>query len=139
MITVTKIFADRLERSVNDLTAEIHGDLSWHDDLGTTLVSAEFRYSYMIVFCNNGNNIIRSDNFLLIWGDDILECLLGKFKGYFLFLQFGTCHYLIKGTFQLTDIGFDVCCNVINDFFADIVAFELFFFVENCHSGLVIR
>ena len=44
-----------------------------------------------------------------------------------------------KRQFQLTDIGFDVGCDIFDHFIINIVAFHFFFFTQDGHAGLIIR
>ena len=85
MISVSQMFTDSLKGSIYDIPAEIHGNLSGHYDLGTSLVAAQISYRYMIMFRHNRYDIFGRNDLMLIRRNDILKSLFGEFKSDFFF------------------------------------------------------
>ena len=54
-------------------------------------------------------------------------------------IQFGQSDDLCQGSFQFSDVGFDVGGNVFDHFIVNVVAFQFFFFPEDGHAGLIVR
>ena len=69
------------QRDRQNFTAKIHCHLSWHHDLGTSFISTKIGSTYIKMLCYHRNNVVCSNLFIFIRCDDILQSLLGKFKG----------------------------------------------------------
>ena len=80
-----------------------------------------------------------SDIPLFIGGDDVFDHFLCHGEIDLPVFQIRKSYQFVQRSFQLPDIGFDVVGNVADDFVVDVVSVNLFFFAENCHSGLIIR
>ena len=91
------------------------------------------------MLCNNGDDVFRCDHFFLIRRNNILQCLLCQLQSYFLFFKLGSGHDRVEGTFQLTDIGFDIGSDIFDNIFTDAVAVHFFIFMKDRHSGFVVR
>ena len=64
------------------------------------------------------DNKLRRNLLRLVRGDNILKLLLGNLHCNVRFLKVGVGEQFIERTFQLTDVGLDVGCNVIKDLVA---------------------
>ena len=61
---------------------------------------------------------LRRNLFRLVRSDDILKLLLGNLHRDLSFLKVGVGEKFVERTFQFTDVGLDVGCDVIKDLVA---------------------
>ena len=90
------------------------------------------------MFCYRIDDQFRSNFPFFIRRDDVAELLLSHFNRDFLFFQAAAGHKFIEGTFQFTDVGFDIGSDIFDDVIIYLITVKFFFFPEDCHTCFVV-
>ena len=89
MIAVSNIGTYLGKRNIEHGTAQVHGDLSGIDDLAAALVADDICRCYFKLLRYHIDNDLRCNDLLFVWGDNILEYLLGQLQVDILFDKIG--------------------------------------------------
>ena len=86
------------------------------------------------------NNKFRRDLVGLVRIDDILQRILRQLhRDLRLVLNLGFGNNTVESALQLTDVGFNVGCNILENGVVDLFIIVLRILAQNCHPGLIIR
>ena len=108
MVPSSQVSSNGLERGFRHIPAKVHDDLPWVYDFLVPFLGGNVKGSQPIVVRHDLNDQVRSHLPLGIGGNDILKRLLSQFQCDITFVQPGKGNDLGEGSFQFTDIGFDV-------------------------------
>ena len=75
MVTISKILSYIFQRDGQNFTAKVHGNLPWHNNLGTPFISAKVGSTYIIMLCYHRYNVICSNLFVFVRCDDMIRKL----------------------------------------------------------------
>ena len=82
MVFFAKDLTDLFQGSIGVLSAKIHDDLSWKNDLGISLLGDDVLLLGAVLLADSINDKLRSDDLGLVGINDILKSLHGIIKSY---------------------------------------------------------
>ena len=114
-----EIVTQRRVGLVQLIAAQVHGDLARDDDLLRTAAAEELILLDAVVLADGIDDEVDGKLLTVVEGDLVFQRILGEGERDRLFLDLREGDELIESPLQLTDIGIDMTCDIVDHVFRE--------------------